>query len=260
MDVVESVGGTVSRWRGGRILHPRGRTFTAQLRVYGSAGRTWGSPLLDGLPDGHRRRPCRFRATVRLSKGGGTPVGVPDVLGLAVRVHDDRDGDADLLLSSTTRLPVLRHLPVPAFTFDGTPFGSLLAYRAGAGQRLYFGAVGHGDAGDFRFHLSARAPGGPWLTFAVLHLGPPLPPADDTRIAFDPTVSRRDDLRVTGVVQRLRGVAYRASQHGRPAQPQRAGGVTESVAGSRPQWTVAVDSTAETAARTSPGVTRSNAG
>ncbi|MEV0134292.1 hypothetical protein AB0H83_38260 [Dactylosporangium sp. NPDC050688] len=73
--------------------------------------------------------------------------------------------------------------------------------------------------GDFRFHLSARSPGGPWLTFAVLHLGPALPPGDDTRITFDPTVSRRRDLRVTGAVQRLRGIAYRASQHGRPAQP-----------------------------------------
>jgi hypothetical protein len=212
MDVVGSVGGTVSRWRGGRILHPRGRTFTGQLRVYGSAGRTWGSALLDG--------PDRFRATVRLSKGGGTPVGWPDVLGLAVRVHDERDGDADLLLSSTTGLPVLRHLPLPAFTFDGTRFGSLLAYRAGAARRLYLGAVGHGDRGGFGFHLSARAPGGPALTFAVLELGPALPPADDARIAFDPTVSRRGDLRVAGAVQRLRGIAYRASQRGRPAQPQ----------------------------------------
>jgi hypothetical protein len=159
---------------------------------------------------------------VRLSKGAGTPLGWPDVLGLAVRVHDDRAGDADLLLSSTAGLPLLRHLPVPAFTFGGTHFGSLLALRAGpaeASRRVYLDAVGDGEPGTFRLHLSAAEPSGPFRTFAVLHLGSALPSSDDRRIAFDPTVGRRVDLGVAGAVQRLRGAVYRASQHGRPSEP-----------------------------------------
>ncbi|MEV4133863.1 hypothetical protein AB0J72_17050 [Dactylosporangium sp. NPDC049742] len=63
MNVFESIAGTASRKRGGRILHPSGRTFTGELQVYGSAGWNSGAALLD--------RPGRHRATVRPSKGAG---------------------------------------------------------------------------------------------------------------------------------------------------------------------------------------------
>lgn len=191
-----------------RLLHPRGRTYTGELLVSGSAGVTWGSALLD--------RPGRHRATVRLSKGAGTPVGWPDVLGLAVRVHDDDGGgDADLLLSSTSRLPVARHLPLPVFTFAGAAFGSLLSYRAGpagATSRVYLGAIGRRAPEGVRFQLFARSVLRGWRPFGELWLERALPAAADAAIAFDPAVRRRQDLHVGGAVQRLRAAAYRTSR------------------------------------------------
>src|SRR5689334_14135524 len=127
MRVMEQAVELASRARRARLLHPRGRTFTAEWETLGGARRRWGTALLD-VP---RRRP----AVVRISKGAPTPAGWPDVLGLAVRLPDDDApaGSVDLLLSSSVRVPVLRHFPLPRRDFGGG-YGTLLAYETVAGR------------------------------------------------------------------------------------------------------------------------------
>ncbi|HYN96970.1 MAG TPA: phosphodiesterase, partial [Pilimelia sp.] len=109
-----------------RPLHPAGRTFTAEVEVWGGGERHWGAGLLDIAG--------RHEATVRVSKGAGTPDGWPDVLGLAIRVAGaGATGPFDLLLSSTGRAPGLRHLPTPRRDFTAT-YGSILPYHGRRGR------------------------------------------------------------------------------------------------------------------------------
>src|SRR3954469_64126 len=125
MDVVS----TLARTRGGRLLHPAGRSFDGALEITGTPGRPWGARILD--------RPAGYRTTVRISKVTPTPPGWPDVRGLALRIAADEP--FDLLMSTTAGPPALRQAPVPARNFAAR-YGSLLSYRSARG-RVLLGAV-----------------------------------------------------------------------------------------------------------------------
>ncbi|MDG4789639.1 phosphodiesterase [Micromonospora sp. WMMD1102] len=198
------------------MLHPRGVSFGGEVELSGV--------LAERLVGG----PGRYPATVRLSRGTPTPAGWPDVLGLAVRLHG-ADGPFDLLLSSTGRPRLLRHLPVPRRDFAG-PYGSLLAYRVD-GRRTYLLAAADRPLGTslagvaalaarhgVRFDLLAaegfRAPGR--LVGRVV-LGARLPAGTDAALAFDPDGRRGSGLRPRGLIQRLRRASYPVSQRGRNA-------------------------------------------
>lgn len=213
----------LARLRGGRrVLHPAGRSFTGELEI--SGGTDTGVPLLD--------EPGRYPATVRLSKATPTPGGWPDVFGLAVRVHDLPDGPFDLLMSSSTGLPVLRHVFLPRGGFAG-PYSSLVGYRTPRG-RVTFGARAAGGAwlgskpadlddavsrGAVRFTL-ATATGRGWARFGRLTLEQRLDDRADAELAFDPAGHDLPELRLTGPLRWARAATYRGSQRGRATHPR----------------------------------------
>jgi hypothetical protein len=216
----------VAQARDRRILHPDGRSFTGSLQVWGTGEQPTGSRLLDDA--------ARHPVTVRISKGAGTPAGLPDVLGLAVRVHGSRPGERrDLLLSTAGTTRVSRHLPVPRWGFD-TFYGSILAYRtAGApDRRVYLGAVVDPDATALGRTLdavvaAATGPGASMLLtadgrpFGRLSFGAALPAVTDAALAFDPVRNTDADLHPTGMIHASRAWAYRAGQRWRGVRPAR---------------------------------------
>ncbi|WP_192765116.1 phosphodiesterase [Plantactinospora soyae] len=207
--------GRLARWRGGRLLHPRGLSFTGQVELWG--------PLAVRLAGSAGRR----AATLRLSRGLPTPDGWPDLLGLALRLHGDT-GPFDLLLSASSQRRVLRHLPMPRYDFAG-PYGSLLAYRID-GRRVYVTArsprplgrtlaevASLADRDAACLDLFAVGVTGPWRRFGRVVFGARLPAEVDAALAFDPDGSRASALRPPGLLQRLRRVSYPFSQRSRGA-------------------------------------------
>ncbi|WP_233606158.1 phosphodiesterase [Micromonospora sp. Llam0] len=211
-----TLGARLARVRGGRLLHPRGCSFTGEVQLWG--------PLADWfLPAG------RWPAVIRFSRGTPTPPGWPDILGLAVRIQVP-DRPVDLLVSSAGRAPVLRHLPLPRRDF-ATTYGSILSLRHGR-HRIYLAASPAtpgrlGGAVERLAEVAARRPivlrlaaataTSHWRTFGRIDVGEPLPSAVDAALAFDPTGHPPLRLRTGGLIQRLRTVTYAASRRARGA-------------------------------------------
>lgn len=209
-----------------RILHPAGRSFTAELQVWGTGDAPTGSALID--------RPGRYAATVRISKGGGTPAGWPDVLGLAVRVHGPGPGEKrDLLLSTAGTGRVSRHLPAVRRSF-ATRYGSILAYRTGTSAKFQLAAEPDPDGVPLGRTLAsvvgaAGRDGAPFLLsvddgttlrpFGRVTLHEMLSRAADADLAFDPVRNTTADLHPTGLIHASRASAYRLGQRWRRARP-----------------------------------------
>ncbi|MCY1142125.1 hypothetical protein OWR29_29370 [Actinoplanes sp. Pm04-4] len=207
--VAVALGVRVIRSRHRRFLHPDGRSFAAELTVWGT-GRTEGADLLD--------HPARHDAVVRISKGAGTRGARADIRGVAIRLLGDRP--FDLLFSTSGEGPFTRHLPAPRRTFD-TFYGTILAYRTGTGRKLYLGtrpdeALGRtlGEITDGSLVLFADD-----RPFARLTFGGLLPPDVDAALAFDPVRNTSPDLHPTGTIHFTRALAYRLSQRWRGVDP-----------------------------------------
>lgn len=216
---VEKVAAFGASVRRARAVHPRGEVFRAVVTTTGE--HRHGAALLD--------QPGEHAALVRLSKAVSTPGGLPDVLGLAVRVHDAGadGGPLDLALATTGTAPGLRHLLVPRRDFCAV-YTSLLPYCVGGRRRMLAATpadparsvppdpavLAAAVAGaPLAFHLRVAGFTGPWLPAATLTLTGPAPQGVDP--AFDVVVNALDDLRPAGWLNRLRGPAYRGSQRGR---------------------------------------------
>ncbi|HEY0700466.1 MAG TPA: hypothetical protein VGD43_22010, partial [Micromonospora sp.] len=130
-------------------------------------------------PDSGLPFPPRAGVLVRLSKGAGTPGGLPDVLGLAIRVA----GSWDLLLSSAGTGPLSRLLPLPARRWSTARYGTLLPYRAG-GRLVWFLAGPERAEPPSRFTLLAGTAAGRWRPVARLELTGEAPAGEEP--AFDP--------------------------------------------------------------------------
>lgn len=215
-ELLPALGRRLARWRGGRLLHPRGVSFRATVELFGPFARH----VLPGAPG-------RYAATARISRGVPTPEGWPDVLGLALRLHGPA-GPVDLLVSSAGRLPVLRHLPLPRFDLGG-PYTSILSYRLG-GRRVYLaalperplgrtldGVVRLAARGEAAVRLAVASAVGRWLPFGRVILDAQLSAAADAALAFDPTGNHPPELRTVGLIQRLRTITYAGSRHARGA-------------------------------------------
>ena len=212
---MRSAPNALARWRGGRLLHPRGRSFEGQVELWGP----FAARVLDG--------PGRWPATIRVSRGTPTPEGWPDLLGLAMRLHG-AGGPVDVLVSSAGRLPLMRHLPLPRRDFAG-PYTSIVSYRAGR-VRIYLAALperrlgnsldtvvaiaGRGDAG---WRLAAATATGHWRQFGRIVPGESLPAETDAALAFDPIGNHPSGLWPVGPIQQLRAVTYALSRHARGA-------------------------------------------
>ena len=210
-----------SHLRGARIFHPRGVSLYATWRPASPIEGFVGTPLLA------EPRP----AVLRLSHGIGLPPGLPDLVGLAVKVSDVYGAglDQDLLFTSSGRGPVARHLLQPRRQLRDATLSTLLPYRIphrGRGAivattRPGTGPVTYGEVAaeparcpTFEIHLgSVRGP----LLASVEPLDP-VPQEIGEAVRFDPW-NTGPELIPAGLVNRIRRPTYTASQDGRGAPP-----------------------------------------
>lgn len=217
--LLERVGAGVVRAaslvRGERVIHAEGTTMHGRLVVEGGAGT--GTALLDDART--------WPVLVRLSRSVGLPDRLPDVLGIAVRVLDAHGAGRhqDLLLSSSVRAPVLRHLPVPRHDLLGATYSSITPYVVGTERGVLWllpegsppatrtVAALPGRSDGARFVLALTGTTGPPRPLATLELGGSAP--DGRSIRFSPDVTG-GGIAPVGWLHDLRRSAYRASHVG----------------------------------------------
>jgi hypothetical protein len=193
-------------------LHPSGRLCPAVVRRFGLEGDDRvGVAWIDEAGESH--------GVVRLSRAAGLPDVLPDVHGLALRVHDHvvAGGDADVLMATTGLGALSRFVLRPTRSTTGATYTTLLPYRTPGGPLQLAATPDPHDAS--RLFLALASPRGPWRVFGDLTIGP----ADRTRtgdesISFDPIVNQIDGLAQYGWVVRLREGAYRAARRTRGAR------------------------------------------
>ncbi|MGS2810553.1 phosphodiesterase [Nocardia sp. MW-W600-9] len=216
--VVAAVFRTAASVRHARVFHPRGIRLAGRFRPARKYEPWFGA--------GDRA------VIARLSKGFGSPVGVPDVLGLAFRVLDRDDHPWDFALATTGRGTLGRFVFTPARSWSTACFGSLLPYRfADAAPAWLFAEPLDAEAlpntaslqaiGDYvddqviRYTLTADGLGGPAETIGELDLRRAEPGEHRTDF-FDPVLNHPAEVAlVPDVVNRLRESAYLGSRRGR---------------------------------------------
>jgi len=190
-------------------LHPQGDLFSGRLLRRGSDERT-GVAWLD--------EPGEDEVTVRLSRAIGLPRDLPDIHGLALRVHGVSGGD--LLFATTGRGRLSRFLLTASRHPRGRPLTTLLPYETDSGA-LVIGAVG---VEAETYELSWARPAGEWHAFATLRLS--THHSGDPEISFDPVRHQLTGLRQYPAVERLREPAYLRARRSRASEtdppPQRA--------------------------------------
>ena len=209
--------------RRGRIFHPDGVAHRATVRIEPTT-RAFGVPLLDDQRS--------HDAIVRFSRGAGLPDGLPDILGMAIRIVDAHGDGAhqDILVNAALPSPVVRHLFAPALGFRATYFSSILPYDVG-GATMLFGArplpgargllnrLDEVDAaaatGTLGFSLLAATPLGRWRGIGALEVGSRLSDDDSEELRFD-IDNTGGGIEPVGRLQDLRRSAYRRSQAARP--------------------------------------------
>ncbi len=228
--IVESTAGvaaaalfaTTSAIRRARTFHPVGDGFDATFEVGGRGGH--GAPFLD--------TPARYDALVRLSRGAGLPEPLPDILGVAVRVLDafGAGRHLDLLMVTSGRRPILRHVFLPSLGFEDDQFSSVLPYRVGdghvvfgarfvgidTGRHVHLGDIGRRvAAGAVRLVIEVASVRGPWREVGVVQLGDQMTDARAESLGFDPS-NAGGGIQPVGVLQAVRRLSYRASRAARP--------------------------------------------
>jgi hypothetical protein len=221
-----------ARLRDGRPLSPSGLVLDARLRLYGTS-RSWGVPLLDDTAE--------LRGIARLSRFVGLPPPLPDVLGLALRWEQPADtatgfgGEApesgeptiaELLLATTGRGVLGRHLPRPETKWSPAFYGSLLPFAAGD-RHILLGAVAQPsvtvpadsaalahavDEGTMTLELVMATEFGPWERFGELSLTGPARGDDSAPVRFNPTWHPIAGLPPAGPLQQVRGPTYATVQ------------------------------------------------
>jgi hypothetical protein len=184
--------------RARKPLHPSGDVLAARIFRSGSTDRT-GVPWLDEAGEDN--------VAVRLSRAVGLPGRLPDIHGLAVRVHLP-EGDGDLLFATTGRGVLSRFVLVPSRGARTRPMTTLLPYRTETGAVV----LGAEAMGDEVFELSWARPAGEWQPFGVLRLSSR---HLDEQISFDPVRRRLTGLEQYPSVRRLREPAYARARRSR---------------------------------------------
>ena len=214
---------SLSRLRRKRVFHPFGVGFEARLTPVGEGT---GAVILDreGV------------AQVRLSRSAGLPEALPDPCGLAFRVPDayGPGEHQDLLLVSSAAPPGGRHTLLPSRGFCDRPYSSVLPYEL-RGETVMIGAralapapgpkladLRQREAVALEFDILLAGLTGKWRSVARLALGERLPPELTERLHLDPT-NTGGGLELVGLLNKLRGPTYAASQEGREAAYQRFG-------------------------------------
>ncbi|MEI5674949.1 MULTISPECIES: hypothetical protein [unclassified Nocardioides] len=182
-------------------LHPRGVVRAGRVFRSGSIEPT-GVAWIDQVGEDD--------VDVRLSRAIGLPAALPDIHGLAIRVHA-ADGDADLLLASTGFGRLTRFMLTASRSPLRRPLTTLLPYDTDSGPVL----LGAEAIGADTYSISWSRPAGDWVTFGVLRLAGPLD--DGTTPSFDPVRRQVPGLRQYPSVTRLREPAYLRARRSRSA-------------------------------------------
>lgn len=188
--------------RARKPLHPRGEVLSGRIYRHGSeveSGVSW----LD--------RSGEDEVVVRRSRAVGLPASLPDIHGLAVRVHSDR-GVGDFLFASTGWGRLGRFFLTASRHGQDRPMTTLLPYRTVAGPVL----LGARAVGARRYELFWARRGGPWQVFGELILSGRA--GDDQGISFDPVRVQLPELQQYPVVVRLREPAYSRARRARADQ------------------------------------------
>ncbi|WP_104168449.1 hypothetical protein [Arthrobacter sp. SX1312] len=184
----------IKRVRRHRPIHTRGLRLDGTVVVH-EHGLHSGIAWID--------QPGRAPATARVSRSVGTADGLPDIMGLAVRVHHPDNGAgpstfSDILLSSTGWSVPGRFVLVPRLRLSRTPFGTMMPYRGDHGPVL-LGARTLDPAGlpaslraleralgpsTWRLGLFFATPLGAWQHFGTLTLVL-APEAEERDLRFD---------------------------------------------------------------------------
>lgn len=178
-------------------LHPVGEVRTGRLERYGvvvGSGVAW----LD--------EPGVDRVLVRVSRAIGLPSQLPDIHGLALRVHSS-ENTGDLLLATTGWSRVGRMVLLPSRTATSCPLTTLLPYRTAQGPVV----IGAQAAGPGTYELSWAPYAGDWQVFARLVLGA----RAEQEVSFDPVRNQLPGLEQYPTVTRLRERAYLRARQSR---------------------------------------------
>lgn len=206
----------VARLRHARVFHPNGLPLSGRLHP---------EPEVEGLfGEGERA------VLARMSKGIGTPSGLPDVLGLALRVLDREQKPFDLALSTTGEGLLSRFVVTPARSWRSARYGSLMPYRLGSRSPVWLfaepapGQPGSPSLDELAEHVRTT-PIGFTLSAAGLLTRPrkiaeitlhSVDEGDYRTDFFDPVMNHPDDVRLLPeVIGRVRELAYSGSRQGR---------------------------------------------
>lgn len=205
----------LARVRGAQVFHPRGMGLAGALHAV--------DPQYEKLL-GASESP----AVVRISKGLGLPGGLPEVLGLAIRVLDREGRPWDLALATTGSGALSRLVPLPARGWDSARYGSLMAYRFADGPAEWLCVRPStpqpetADISDFVDTVRAGRTG--FDLTAVPRSGPERPLAQllvtelevgDAPSSFDPVRNRPEEVTLLPhALATVRAWAYAGSRRG----------------------------------------------
>jgi hypothetical protein len=219
--VVGGVLAVVAALRRSKPVHPAGAAYEARLRVAEAAAAPRAATLLS--------TPAEHRAVVRFSRSLGLPQPIADLLGISIRIVDayGLGRHQDFLVVTSSDIPVLHRIFLPARDPQQRPYSSVLPYRAGR-ELFLVGMLPRADSprpagrdeldrirraaatGDLRFDLATAAPGRRFTAVAEMRIGAPLP-ADADALRFNPFNSG-GGLRPAGFLNAMRRYAYPISQ------------------------------------------------
>lgn len=196
-----------------RPIHPQGLGLQGELirtgNFAGDSGLDWldtsGSDVVEA----------------RFSRSIGLPQGVPDILGLALRITPSGGSIADVLFASTGwRLPG-RYLLVPKLDVGGATLTTLMPYRGTKGPvllglRTISLPEGSLTDGEWVLGLYWAKPTGAWHQCGELRLRASLLPSD-TPLRFNPLENQPPGAQTYAWTRRLRERSYRAAQGPAPA-------------------------------------------
>ncbi|MFF1254971.1 SRPBCC family protein [Pseudarthrobacter sp. NPDC058329] len=205
-----------------RPIHPKGIGLAGVLTRTGSSAEPSGLDWLDsaGIDT----------VAARFSRSVGLPGGLPDILGLALRVTPSRGvppgraddaGPADVLFASTGWQVPGRFLLQPRLDVTSATFTTLMPYRGRKGPvlvglRTKSLPAGSVTSGDWILGLYWARPAGQWRQCGELRLQAAPEPAD-TPLRFNPLENQPPGAGTYAWTRRLRERSYRAAQQPAPA-------------------------------------------
>jgi hypothetical protein len=222
--------------RPARPIHPKGLGLTGELTRTGNTGEPSGVDWLDA--------PGTDYVQARFSRSVGLPSGLPDVVGLALRItpadgatsgksdgatsgnsdggaRGGSGGAADVLFSSTGWQLPGRFLLQPKLDVSTATLTTLMPYRGRNGPvllglRTISLPGGSVASGHWVLGLYWARPAGPWRQCGELRLTA-APHAADTSLRFNPLQNEPPGAQAYAWTRRLRERSYQTAQQ--PAPP-----------------------------------------